>query len=121
MRLPALLLAALIAWSGTASAAEPPVPLLWKASNGERSVYLLGSFHMLKASDYPLSGDVDAAFDDAESLLFEMPPTEMGSIALAMKMGQAALRPDGTTPDRPEERRVGKECVRTWKTGWSRS
>src|SRR3546814_17794171 len=97
MRLPALLLAALIAWSGTASAAEPPVPLLWKASNGERSVYLLGSFHMLKASASPLSGDVDAAFDDAEQLLFEMPRTEMGSIALSLKIGPPALRHHGKT------------------------
>src|SRR3546814_3788778 len=99
MRLPALLLAALIAWSGVSSAAEPPVPLLWKASNGERSVYLLGSFHMLKASDYPLSHDVDAAFADAESLLFEMPPAELGSIAVALTMGQAALRTAGTLHD----------------------
>lgn len=99
MRIRALLLAALVALPGVSTAAEPPVPLLWKASNGERSVYLLGSFHLLKASDYPLSPDVDAAFEDAESLLFEMPPAEMGSIAVALKMGQAALRTDGTTLD----------------------
>lgn len=43
----------------TAAAAghQPPVPLLWKASSGERTVYLLGSFHLLKADDYPLSPD----------------------------------------------------------------
>src|SRR5690606_13595202 len=46
-----------------------------------------------------LSADVDAAFEDAESLVFEMPPDELGSIALAMEMGQAALRTDGTTLD----------------------
>ena len=102
MRILALLFAVVVGWPGAAFAAGPnasPVPLLWKASAGERSVYLLGSFHLLKPSDYPLSADVDAAFDDAESLLFEMPPEEMGSIALAMEMGQAALRTDGTTLD----------------------
>lgn len=100
-RFASLLLAAVVAWPGAApaSAVSAPVPMLWKASNGERSVYLLGSFHLLKASDYPLSADVDAAFDDAESLLFEMPPEELGSIALAMEMGQAALRNDGTLLD----------------------
>ncbi len=104
MRILAMLLAAAVAWPVAASASEPhssgpPVPLLWKASVGERSVYLLGSFHLLKPGDYPLSADIDAAFDDAESLLFEMPPAEMGSVALALEMGQAALRTDGTTLD----------------------
>ena len=97
MRFLGLLLALLVAFP--AAAASTPVPLLWKVDNGGRSVYLLGSFHLLKPGDYPLSADVDAAFEDAESLLFEMPPDELGSIALAMEMGQAALRTDGTTLD----------------------
>lgn len=77
-----------------------PVPLLWKASNGERSVYLLGAFHLLRPDDYPLSADVDAAFADAESLLLEMTPTEMESPTLALRMSRAALRRDGTLLDR---------------------
>lgn len=80
-------------------ASKPPVPLLWKVSDADNSVYLLGSFHLLRPGDYPLSADVDAAFDDAESLLFEMPPKEMESPALAMQMVQAAMRIDGTTLD----------------------
>ncbi|MEO6155022.1 MAG: TraB/GumN family protein [Thermomonas sp.] len=57
-------------------------PLLWKvsaANNSEKTVYLLGSFHLLKADDYPLPAEVDRAFDDAESLLFEVDPREMNS------------------------------------------
>jgi uncharacterized protein YbaP (TraB family) len=77
-------------------AGKPPVPLLWKVSDQDNSIYLLGSFHLLKPTDYPLSKDVDAAFADAESLVFEMPPEEMSSPALGMQMGQAALRTDGT-------------------------
>lgn len=76
--------------------ATPPVPLLWKVSDADNSVYLLGSFHMLESSDYPLSKDVDAAFADAESLVFELPPEEMGSPQLGIRMAQAALRTDGT-------------------------
>ena len=78
------------------TAAKPPVPLLWKVSDADNSVYLLGSFHVLKPTDYPLSRDVDSALADAESLVFEMPPEEMSSPALGMQMGQAALRGDGT-------------------------
>ena len=76
-----------------------PVPLLWKVSDADNSLYLLGSFHLLKSSDYPLSKDVDAAFADAEAVVFEMSPEEMASPALAMQMGQAALRTDGTMLD----------------------
>ena len=78
------------------AASSPPVPLLWKVSDADNSVYLLGSFHLLKPNDYPLSKDVDAAFADAESLVFEIAPEEMSSPALGMQMGQAALRADGT-------------------------
>ncbi len=98
-----LLVATLVAAAFAVNADAPriagksPVPLLWKVSDADNSVYLLGSFHLLKPTDYPLSSDVDAAFKDAESLVFEMTPEEMSSPALAMQMGQAALRADGST------------------------
>ena len=79
--------------------AGPPVPLLWKVSDQDNAVYVLGSFHMLKPGDYPLSPDVDAAFADAERLVFEIAPEEMGSPTLGLQMGQAAMRTDGTRLD----------------------
>lgn len=51
--------------------------LLWKVSDADNSIYLLGSFHLLKPDDYPLPTEIDAAFDDAESLVFEVDPREM--------------------------------------------
>ena len=45
---------------GTASA-EAPTPLLWKVSDADNSLYLLGSFHALRTGDYPLSKEDDAA------------------------------------------------------------
>jgi uncharacterized protein YbaP (TraB family) len=78
---------------------EPPVPLLWKVSDEDNAVYVLGSFHLLKPGDYPLSQDVEAAFAEAEDLLFEMSPEEMASPALGMQMAQAAMRTDGTRLD----------------------
>jgi len=100
--------------------ADPPVPLLWKVSDADNSVYLLGSFHMLLPEDYPLSGDVDAAFADAESLLFEMSPAEMASPTLAVQMGQAALRTDGTRLDSelPEDLQAR---LHAWSAGSSGS
>lgn len=75
---------------------QPPVPLLWKVSGAQGSeLYLLGSFHLLKADDYPLSSDVDRAFTAAQRLLFELSPEEMNSPQLATQMMQAAMRRDG--------------------------
>ena len=100
-----LMLAALVATaslvahadsSRPAPAYQAPVPLLWKVSDADNSLYLLGSFHLLKPGDYPLSKDVADALADAESVVFEIPPEEMTSPELGMKMGQAALRGDGT-------------------------
>lgn len=98
----AALLAAGIAFAKPPSppaAAQPPVPLLWKVSDADNAVYLLGSFHLLRPSDYPLSADVDAAFKDAEAVVFEIAPEEMESPALGIQMGQAALRTDGSQLD----------------------
>ena len=49
-------------------------PLLWKVSDADNSMYLLGSFHMLKPGDLPLPAEVDRAFEDSTSLLFEVDP-----------------------------------------------
>jgi len=74
----------------------PPVPLLWKVSGAQGSaLYLLGSFHLLTPQDYPLSADVDKAFDASRSLLFELSPEEMQAPELAARMLQAAVRADG--------------------------
>jgi uncharacterized protein YbaP (TraB family) len=85
--------------AAASAAASPPVPLLWKVSDEDNSLYLLGSFHLLLPGDYPLSRDVDMALADAEKLLFEIAPEELASPQLAMQMGQAALRTDGSTLD----------------------
>ena len=77
--------------------AEPPRPLLWKVSDADNHLYLLGSFHALKPSDYPLAASVDAAFADAETVAFELPPDELNSPELALKMLAAAHLPAGQT------------------------
>jgi uncharacterized protein len=109
-----LLLGTLIAFAASAPSVDaaksrkktlaPPVPLMWKVSDADNDLYLLGSFHMLKPNDYPLSADVDAAFDDAEALVFELSPEEVLSPQLGLAMGQAALRKNGAplNSDLPE-------------------
>ena len=80
-----------------APAHAPPRPLLWRVSDADNSVYLLGSFHALKPDDYPLAASVDAAFADAEVVAFEVTPEEMASPELSLSMMRAAQLPAGTT------------------------
>lgn len=80
---------------GIAAAASPPVPLLWKVDGKGGTLYLLGSFHLLKPDDYPLSPDVMQAFAQADRLTFELPPADVQSPELAAKMLRAARRSDG--------------------------
>ena len=89
--------ALLIASTAGFAHAEPPKPLLWKVSDADNSIYLLGSFHLLKETDYPLAASTYAALDDAERVVFELSPAEMNDPALGQKMGAAAMRTDGKT------------------------
>ena len=97
---PRLLLAALLGALSLCAAARdatPPTPLLWKVSDADNSVYLLGTFHLLRADDYPLDARIDAAFADAETLVLELPPAELTSPALGAQFAMAGLREDGRT------------------------
>ena len=85
------------ALSTTLAWAQAPVPMLWKVSDADNSIYLLGAFHMLKASDYPLAPSVNAALADVQQVYFEVAPREMADPALPAKMVQAATRTDGKT------------------------
>lgn len=75
--------------------AQPPVPLLWKVSDADNSVYLLGSMHLLTEADYPLAPVVDAAFADSAQVVFEIAPGDLVQAQLAQAMVQAATRTDG--------------------------
>lgn len=89
--------ALLLATTAGVAQAEPPRPLLWKVSDADNSLYLLGSFHFLKDADYPQAASTYAALDDAERVVFELSPAEMNDPELAGKMALAARRTDGRT------------------------
>jgi uncharacterized protein YbaP (TraB family) len=96
IRLPPLALSLTLLASFAASAdSGAQRPLLWKVSDADNSVYLLGSFHLLKSDDYPLPKEIDAAFDDAKSLLFEVAPEELKSPQLPALAQKYAAYEDG--------------------------
>lgn len=80
-----------------AAAAETHTPLLWKVSDNDNSLYLLGSIHVLKKSDYPLSSDIDRAFDDAEHVMFEVDLPSLTTPESQAMFAKAMTFSDGRT------------------------
>lgn len=98
-----LILKALVlgaAWFAAAAAfaaPPPPTPLLWKAQTDAGTVYLLGSFHLLRADDYPLHPEVEAAYARADKLVFELDPAELASPDTVKAITALARFDDGRT------------------------
>ncbi|QWP74812.1 TraB/GumN family protein [Lysobacter sp. K5869] len=86
-----------VAQAAKAAAKPPPVPLLWRVSDADNAVYLLGSFHLLRADDYPLSSDIDRAFAASDKLVFEVAPEEMFDPSVGQRFMQRARFEDGRT------------------------
>jgi uncharacterized protein YbaP (TraB family) len=70
---------------------------VWMASSSKANVYFVGSFHMLRASDYPLPAEFFTAYRDSRKIIFEVPPGEMESPEYMGKFLNAAIYNDGST------------------------
>lgn len=45
--------------------------LLWEISKGNKTAHILGSIHILREEDYPLSKKIDETFEQSQTLVFE--------------------------------------------------
>jgi len=45
---------------------------IWRVSDEDSRIYLLGSIHVLRPSDYPLAGIYDIALEQVDSVTFEI-------------------------------------------------
>jgi len=70
---------------------------VWVVSSSRANVYLAGSFHVLRASDYPLPAEFFTAYQDSRKIIFEVPPGEMESPEYMGMFLSAAIYNDGTT------------------------
>jgi uncharacterized protein YbaP (TraB family) len=71
--------------------------VLWTVEGQHNTVYLLGSIHLLRASDGGLPEVADAAYADAEQIVMEIDMDDPASQPLAMvgAMQRAAMLPPG--------------------------
>jgi uncharacterized protein YbaP (TraB family) len=70
---------------------------LWELHGKHNTVYLLGSIHVLRASDYPLPPIVLQAYGNANAVLMEVNLEEIGSAQVQEEMLTSAILPEGKT------------------------
>jgi len=67
-----LTLVLLLALSAALSLEAQERTLLWKVSEGDKSIFLLGSIHYLRKENYPLNQAILDAFDASDRLVLEI-------------------------------------------------
>jgi uncharacterized protein len=70
---------------------------LWVVSSDDSKVYLGGTVHLLRASDYPLPAQYDRAYADADRLYFETDIGEMSALSTQARMMQQLMYQDQRT------------------------
>jgi uncharacterized protein YbaP (TraB family) len=70
---------------------------LWELHGKHNTVYLLGSIHVLRESDYPLSPVLLEAYRDAKAVLMEVNLEEISSAQVQAEMLGSAVLPEGKT------------------------
>lgn len=84
---------ALLLLASVSALASPPEPLLWRVRGEYGTVYLLGSFHMLSAEDYPLAAELDVVYVSANKLVFEVDPNAAMAPDVSLRMAQRGMLP----------------------------
>jgi uncharacterized protein YbaP (TraB family) len=91
---------ALLGWTFGAACearADSALHCLWELHGKHNTVYLLGSIHTLRASDYPLAPAVLDAYRSAKSLVMEIDLDELDSAEVQSEMLASAALADGRT------------------------
>jgi uncharacterized protein len=83
-----------ILFSASGVGAESSV---WVVRSSRATVYLAGSFHILRTSDYPLPAEFFTAYRDSRQIIFEIMPGEMEDPEYMGKFLSKAIYNDGTT------------------------
>jgi uncharacterized protein YbaP (TraB family) len=74
--------------------ADAPV---WRATDGESTVYLGGTVHLLRPEDYPLPEEFDQAYEGSSELFFETDISSMNDPSVQAEMLQQLTYSDGRT------------------------
>lgn len=85
-----------VALSGAARA-DGPLHALWELHGKHNTVYILGSIHVLRPSDYPLAPAVMHAYGDARSIFMEINLADIDAQRVQTELLASARLPEGKT------------------------
>ena len=74
-----------------------PVHALWEIHGKHNTVYLLGSIHVLRPSDYPLAPELVEAYQHAQSLVMEVNLQDLDPQSMQTELLASAMLRDGKT------------------------
>lgn len=80
--------------TGTTAIADGSLHALWQLHGKHNTVYLLGSIHVLRPSDYPLAPAVVAAYSDAKAIYMEVDLAELNTPQVQAEMLALASMPE---------------------------
>lgn len=86
----------LVAFTCTVACAESSV---WKAQKGKSVLYLGGTCHVLRQSDYPLPPEFEKAYRASQVIVFETDIDKLSDPYVQQKMLSRGVYPDGSTID----------------------
>lgn len=66
----------------------------WKVCKGNHSLYLLGSIHAMKKSDYPLNQKLLDAFSKSDNLVVEVDTSKIDKATMALIMKESSYKGD---------------------------
>ncbi len=69
--------------------------MVWRAENGGATVWICGSVHVMRETDYPLPEPYTRAFAEAKTVVMELPPDRPGASPTRDGILEASRLPDG--------------------------
>lgn len=90
------LLMCIVVFTLPADAADPRVTM-WRVDGASNSVFLLGSIHMLRQSDYPIPAAIYDAYEMADTLIMELDMDDMDPLAMQSLVIELGMLGDGET------------------------
>jgi len=85
---------------------------LWRVKSKSNSIYLLGSLHLLRSDNYPLSDIIEKAFEDSQTLVLEVDLKSMNDPETQLMMLAKGIFADGQTL----EESIGRKAYELAKT-----
>ncbi len=89
-------IALLLALPAIANADGHPLPM-WQINGTSNRIYLLGSVHLLREQDHPLPAAIEAAYEDADTLIMELDMDDIDPVATQALINDLGMIKGGGT------------------------